>query len=405
MNAAYSHPLHARAPPRAPLALALIAALGTGAVPGLALAATYTVNSAGDSGDGNCAATCTLRDAVVAANANPGADTVTFASTLSGDTILLDIAGKGHITISDSLTIQGPGANRLVVSGGGVASGANGGIFYDRVYVGGNSLVLSGITLADGNTAGHGGALSFSSGSLTLSGVAIQNNHAQSFGGGFYMGGQSLSVIDSTISGNSSSNHGGGFVINYPTVSLVDSTISGNSAGGFGGGFYGRTGSNSLTIRNSTIVGNGSGSTGGGFLLNKSTVVLTNSIVANNTAPTDAEFDGATQTATPTNVVANFSLIEGAYSVSGTFGGSNNIFGQDPKLGPLTNNGGPTQTLALLSGSPAIDAGNNATCETTDQRGVARPYDGDKNGSAICDLGAFEVGLDDLDTIFANGFD
>ncbi|HEY7872842.1 MAG TPA: choice-of-anchor Q domain-containing protein [Rudaea sp.] len=404
MNAVYSHSLHARVPLRAPLALALAAALGVAVMPGVAAATTYTVTSTGDAGNGTCSATCTLRDAVIAANLNPGADTITFASTLSGDTILLDIAGKGHIAITDSLTIQGPGANRLTVSGGGVASGAAGGIFYDKVYIGGNSLALSGITLADGNTASHGGALSFSSGSLTLSGVAIQNNQAQSFGGGFYMGGQTLSVIDSTISGNSSSNHGGGFAINYPTVSLVDSTISGNSANGFGGGFYGRTGSNSLTIRNSTISGN-SASEGGGFLLNKSNVMLTNSIVANNTAPTGAEFFGATQTATPTNVTANFSLIEGGYSVSGTFSGANNIFGQDPKLGRLANNGGPTQTQALLPGSPAIDSGNNGTCETTDQRGQSRPYDGDKNGSAICDMGAFEVNFIDLDTIFANGFD
>ncbi len=394
MNAVYSHPLHARAPLRAPLALALAAALG------VAHAATYTVTSASDSGNGTCAvASCTLRDAVAAANLNTGADTITFASTLSGDTITLDIAGQGHIAITDSLTIQGPGANRLTVSGGGVTSGADGGIFYDKVYVGGNFLALSGITLADGNTAGHGGALSFSYGSLTLSGVAIQNNQAQTFGGGFYMGGHTLSVIDSTISGNSSSNHGGGFAINYPTVSLIDSTISGNSAGGFGGGFYGRTGSNTLTVRNSTISGNSAGTLGGGFLLNKSNVTLTNSIVANNTAPSGAEFLGATQTGTPTNVTANFSLIEGGYSVSGTFSGSNNIFGQDPKLGPLAPNGGPTQTLALLPGSPAIDAGSNAlTPSTYDQRGPGFP----RIFNGTIDIGAFE---NQGDRIFTNGFE
>ena len=78
-------------------------------------------------------------------------------------------------------------------------------------------------------------------------------------------------------------------------------------------------------------------------------------------------------------------------------GGSADITGQDPKLGPLTNNGGPTETRALLHGSPAIDAGNPATpgsggnaCEATDQRGVARPQDGDADGVATCDIGAFE---------------
>jgi CSLREA domain-containing protein len=105
MNALHLHPPSARAPSRAPLALALAVALGIAAPPGLVHAATYMVTSSGDSGDGTCDATCTLRDAVAAANANSGADTIMFASTLSGDTILLDIAGKGNIPISDSLTI------------------------------------------------------------------------------------------------------------------------------------------------------------------------------------------------------------------------------------------------------------------------------------------------------------
>lgn len=399
MNVVYSHPLHARAPRRAPLALALIAALG------VAHAATYTVTSADDSGTGTtCGTTCTLRQAIGAANVNAGGDTITFASTLSGDTILLDIANKGHIAITDSLTIQGPGANRLTVSGGGVASTTDGGIFSDNVPASGNALTLSGITLTNGNTAGKGGAVSFAYGHLTLSRVAIQNSYAQAFGGGFYKGSGTLNVNYSTISGNSAGNSGGGFSANYPTTSLIDTTISGNTANGSGGGFYART---TISVFNSTISGNTANSIGGGAWISKQNGYFTNSIVANNSAPSMSEFACTAQSNGASSVTANNSLIEGSYACTGggTFTGSNNILGQDPKLGPLTNNGGPTQTLALLPGSPAIDSGNNATCETTDQRGVTRPYDGDKNGSAICDMGAFEVGLDDLDTIFSNGFD
>ena len=405
MKNATLHSPCARAPARAPLALALAGALGIAAVPGLALAATYTVTSTGDAGSGTCAATCTLRDAVAAANANSGADTIAFASTLSGDTIVLDIAGKDHIVITDNLTIQGPGANLLTVSGGNVASSHKGGIFE---FTGG-SLTVSDITFADGKSSDRGGALSFSNyGQLTLTRAAIQDCYAQSFGGGIYKNSGTLSVAYSTISGNHAGNFGGGFSSNYSVTSLVDSTISGNSAGGFGGGIYGRMSGSGLTVINSTISGNSAGAEGGGFLLFKSNATLTNSIVANNTANYGAEFFAGTQGFVSSNVVANNTLIEGSYAFSpsgGTFSGANNIFGQDPRLGPLTNNGGPTQTLALLPGSPAIDAGDNGTCETTDQRGQPRPYDGDKNGSAICDMGAFEVGFDDLDTIFANGFD
>jgi CSLREA domain-containing protein len=401
VNKATLHLPGVRAPSRAPLALALTAALGVAVLPGLAQATTYLVATSGDAGDGSCDATCTLRDAVLAANANPGADTITFASTLSGDTILLDIAGKGNIKITDSLTIQGPGANLLTVSGGNATSSDSGGL----VHVTTNSLTvsISGITLANGHTTGVGGALAAALGTVNLSGVAIQNSYAQMFGGGFDLpNGGAVNITHSTISGNSAGSSGGGFVTNYATVSLVDSTVTGNYAAAGGGGFYVR---GALTVNNSTISGNSANGFGRGFWLAKFDGTLTNSIVANNANGGGDEFDATGQLGVPNNVTANNTLIEGSYSVSGTFSGANNILGQDPKLGPLTNNGGPTQTLALLPGSPAIDAGNNGTCETTDQRGVARPYDGDKNGSAICDMGAFEVGYDDLDTIFANGFD
>lgn len=383
-----------QAPSRAPLALALAAALGIATLPGLAQATTYLVTTSGDSGDGTCDATCTLRDAVLAANANAGADTITFASSLSGDTILLDIAGKGNIKITDNLTIQGPGANLLTVSGGNVASSDSGGL----VHVTTNSLTVSiyGITLTNGHTTGVGGALAAALGTVNLSGVAIQDSYAQTFGGGFDLpNGGAVNITHSTISGNSAGGSGGGFVTNYATVSLVDSTVTGNYAGAGGGGFYVRA---ALTVNNSTISGNSANGFGRGFWLSKFDGTLTNSIVANNTNGGGNEFD-ATGQGVPNNVTANNTLIEGSYSVSGTFSGANNIFGQDPMLGPLTNNGGPTRTLALLPGSPAIDAGDNGTCETTDQRGVMRP-DGKPGGVGTCDMGAFEV-----DTIFANGFE
>lgn len=320
-----------------------------------------------------------------------------FASSLSGDTITLDIEGKGHIGILDTLTIQGPGANLLAVSGGGVANMVDGGILASAA-----NLTLSGITLTNGNTAGQGGALSFGLGTLTMSGVTIRNCHAASFGGGFYKGSGTLTIDDSTISGNSTNSSGGGFTVNYSTTSVANSTISGNYAASGGGGFYVRGG---LTVINSTISGNSANGFGRGFWLTKFDGTLTNSIIANNADSGGNEFDAYGQQSVPSNIAANNTLIEGSYHVDGTFSGANNILGQDPLLGTLDYKGGPTQTLALLPGSPAIDAGDNATCAADDQRGVARPYDGDANGTASCDMGAFEVGLIDRDRIFANGFD
>ena len=388
-----------RAFSRAPLALALASALGIAAIPGIAAGSTYMVTSSGDSGNGTCAVdACTLRDAVAAATS--GSDTVTFASTLSGDTIVLDIAGKGHIAISNSLTIQGPGANHLTVSGGNVVTSSDGGIFaLSGSY---RSFTVSGITLAEGNTTGSGGALvagGFQN-DVTLNYVALVNNHAGSGGGGFYTGHETITVSHSTISGNSAGVFGGGFSSNYGSVALTNTTVMGNSAGsgfnGSGGGFYIR---GPLSVNNSTITGNTSG-LGSGFELNAYSGTLTNSIVSANSNP-NQQFLSTGQGRT-TTLTANYDLINGSYYVGlgATFSGAHLITGEDPMLGPLADNGGPTQTLALLPGSPAIDAGDNSTCETTDQRGVARSSDGDHNGSAVCDIGAFE-----FDRIFADGFE
>ena len=85
-----------------------------------------------------------------------------------------------------------------------------------------------------------------------------------------------------------------------------------------------------------------------------------------------------------------------------TINGANNITGTDPMPGPLRDNGGSTLTHALLPGSPAIDAADNPSCESTDQRGRGRPSDGDGDQVADCDMGAFELPSDDM---FADGFE
>jgi hypothetical protein len=164
-------------------------------------------------------------------------------------------------------------------------------------------------------------------------------------------------------------------------MQIVNSTIAQNIAVGNGGGIYGFA-----YINNATISGNsalsGAGGIGGGIYAFSETI-LVNSIVANNP-------QGGNCAAT-TSISNGFNL-----SSDGTcpFGGMGDLSNTDPMLGPLGNNGGPTQTMALLPGSPAIDSGNPSGCTDslgnllrTDQRGMPRP---DKEDTGGCDRGAYE---------------
>jgi hypothetical protein len=180
-------------------------------------------------------------------------------------------------------------------------------------------------------------------------------------------------LLGSTFSGNSAASGGG--IENDSTLTVTDCTLSGNSAASGGGIVNAGT----LTLTSSTIADNsassfGSGIYGGGFGMGS----VRNTIVAGNTAPfgPDIAFGIPSQ---GHNLIGNGTNGTG-FSVTDLVGTSTNPI--DPLLGPLQDNGGPTQTMALLSGSPAIDAGDNTGAPTTDQRGFPRIV-----GSAI-DIGA-----------------
>jgi predicted outer membrane repeat protein len=199
----------------------------------------------------------------------------------------------------------------------------------------------------------------------------VVDNHSDTWGGGIYTVGSAselLTVIDSTFSGNTAATNGGALAGVGP-VTIVNTTFSGNTAAQGGAldiwGWY-----SYVTITNSTITNNTASTTGGGIYdeITVGYINLQNSIVAGN--------DGG-DTAGPVT----------------DQGG--NLIGGDPKLGPLADNGGPTQTHLPLLGSPAIDAGSNTVCAAApvnnlDQRGITRPIDGDGSGTATCDSGAVE---------------
>ena len=299
---------------------------------------------------------------------------------------------------------------------------AQGGGIYS--YLGGvtlvNSTVSNNTALATTTAVGMetqiqavgGGVYSYLALSLTNS--TVSGNQAKigtagtatayaTFGGGIGISANSTdhhTITGSTISGNSA-NYGGGIEANgYLTI--TNSTFSGNSASaGTSGSFGPGSGAVSayftlgLTLQNSTIAFNSSaGYTGGVFAPNAGTLTINSTIISNNTAA-DPGFAADLGAYTAITVSGANSLITSSDDVV-TF--DNPPLTVDPVLRALANNGGPTQTHALIASSPAVATGNNAAILTTDQRGPGFP----RSIDGLTDIGAFELGND---RIFANGFE
>jgi uncharacterized repeat protein (TIGR01451 family) len=421
------------------------------------------VTTNADSGPGS------LRQAIL--DACPNA-TIVFSSNLAGPVTLT----SGELLIDKNLTIQGPGANLLTiarstnagtpafrvftttagftvnisgltVSNGFVASGNDGGGIFNQnsttltltnVKVSGNSTADAGLS-----RAGFGGGI-YNKGTLNLIGSTVNGNvtgkgitdgsGSGGNGGGIYNSSGVLTIIDSTISGNATGNgaqpgstsvhdgDGGGIYNALGTLALINSTVSSNttstgssqSFGGHGAGVYNQTGGTmsltSCTVVNNIASGGFGGSAGGGIYSGSSPASLGNTIVANNVATNSPDLFGSYDS-------QDYNLIKDPTGATISGATTHNITGQDPNLGPLANNGGLTQTHALLTGSPALDAGSNALlpqdtfdldsdANTTellpvDQRGPGfqRVADSsDANTTQTVDIGAYEaqVSVEDI---------
>ena len=321
-----------------------------------------------DSGSGS------LRQAILDACAG---STIMFANNVTG-TITLS---GGRIVIDKNLTIMGPGANLLTVQNTAAPSATS------RVFNvnSGVTATISGLTISGGNlSSGNGGGI-LNGGTLNVTNSTISNNSAPGgFGGGIYNAAGTVNVTNSTISNNSAT--GGGGINNFTggTLTVTNSTISNNSIMG-GGGSGGIANFSTLTVTNSTIANNSAGTAGGG-INNFGTVNSRNTIIAGNTAGLGPDFLG-TLTSQGYNLIGNTTNT----TISG---GSNDILNMNPMLGPLQNNGGPTQTMRPLPGSPAINAGNNCVLTangcgnnnpalTTDQRGFNRQVGGTVDSGAV----------------------
>ena len=335
-------------------------------------AATNTVTTTADSGAGS------LRQAVVSATAS---NTINFSVT---GTITLT---SGEISLDKDLTISGPGADVLAVSGNSAS----------RIFnVATNATVtVSGLTLKNGtDTTGAGGGI-HSAGTLILTACTITNCQAGagtplSGGGAIFVVTGAVSIVNSTLDNNQATggagDESGGAVYNANgSVMISNSTISANIAhgtNGFGGGVFNESGS--ITLISSTVAFNTAVGTGGGIDNSSGAFSVGDSIVAQNTATNAPDATGSFAS-------NGFNLIGVGDDAPDFADGVNDdhvgfaAAPLDPTLGPLQNNGGTTFTHELLPGSPAINAGSCLSTNATDQRGDPRP------GGPACDIGAFEV--------------
>jgi hypothetical protein len=360
-----------------------------------------------------------LREAIALSNALAGGETILFDPTLyaSGPaeiTLTYDGPDGGsapdRLSIGSSdLAIQGPGADRLTISGDNLTQ-----IFYANSALGsGTALSISGLTLTEGN-AGGGGAIYVKWADLTLDSVRIVGNSA-TFGGGIASEDvYQLKIINSEISENTAYAAGGGiFDTRYgleeaPGLQIINSTISTNTvtySGGQGGGLYSWRDDDSslvaLTIVNSTIAAN-TAATGGGIYSETVTgddyIQLLNSIVADNVDLLNAPSD-----------IEGLDIAFGMYNLIGLGGSgglSDNVAGnlvlnglESARLMPLDFYGGPTRTHALKYDSPAAEAGDSGIASLWDldfdQRGFERDVDNTYAFGDNVDIGAFELAVDD----------
>jgi hypothetical protein len=357
------------------------------ALAGPAAADTFNVTTTADD-VGTCTpGACSVREAFAAADAHSGADVVNIPA---GHYVLTN----GELTIDegdDTLTVVGANARTTILD----AAGQSRVLFINDGFV-----TMSHLTFTGGNALGQGGGIFENDQTLTLDHVAVIGNTAiteDSFGGqgGGIFADEPLTMTNSVVAGNTadgssatfSGGQGGGIFGNEP-LTLTNVTVSNNIAtpadGGKvafphsqGGGIF--VNELDTTLTNVTMTGNqASGEdAGGGIFLNDDTK-FQNTLIAHNTV------DGVEN-----NCVNNDNTLTGDHNLEGGtdcgFTATGDIQNADPLAGALADNGGESDTQALLTGSLAIDHADGVTCPATDQRDLPRPQFGG------CDIGAFEV--------------
>ncbi|MBW4442205.1 MAG: DUF4347 domain-containing protein [Plectolyngbya sp. WJT66-NPBG17] len=383
----------------------------------------FFVTNTADNGIGS------LRQAVLDANADPGAETIRFTGAVftdaTADTITLT---TGQLLGSSDFTLNGTGANLLTISGnnasrvfqissgtvsinnlaianGNSGSAEGGGIFNFATLTLTNAILrnnigrlggglinvgnvaLNNVTVSSNRATEGGGINNNNNGVMTITNSTISGNTSSGAGGGIINLGlaanpTSLTITNSTISGNTSP--WGGGLLNYglrAIAAITNSTISGNTSSGTAGGI-GNDSDSTLSLLNATIANNTASSGGGGISRGSGTVNIKNTLIANNTHATSPDVRGVFVNQ------GNNLISRGDGSTDFTNGANGNIVGTiaapvNAFLAPLANNGGSTQTYSLLPGSPAINSGTSTGAPAQDQRGITR--------TGAIDIGALEL--------------
>jgi CSLREA domain-containing protein len=351
------------------LALVLLAWPALSAAP--AHAATFTVTKTTDTNDGNCNADCSLREAVIRANAAAGADLIEIPTgyyqlTIAGSD---DTAAAGDLDITSKLTLKAMGP---------VTVDAGGGHRVVHVLASGTAT-LSGLRVTGGATTGSGGGI-FNDGNVTLTNSTVSGNEAGDDnggdGGGIYNTG-TATVTNSTVSGNEAGDDGrGGGIHNADTLILTKTTVRGNSAD-FGGGGIHNFGT--LTLTKSTVSGNEAAAFGGGGgIRNLGTATVTKSTVSGNEATNGfggGIYNEGTATVTKSTVSGNSANVSGG-GIANNFDGTTTITGSTITANRAdfdTDDNGNGGGISRTGGTETVSIANSILAGNTDGPGTVHP--------------------------------
>ncbi len=390
--------------------VAMMGALALSAGQAAAAGKTYIPNKTGDHAPNGCThRDCTLREAVLTANAHPGRDTILLARKtydLSIPRTGEDDPNTGDLDVTDPVVIKHMGKGRAVIDANHI----------DRVLhvVTSNAdryTDLVKVVVRGGRTTLWGGGIMVGNGIIGLTNSVVTDNRADLEGGGIFaaLPAGELELVATTVKGNRAGADGGGVAshveTNIRTTTISGNTVSYNNPYAGGGGIYFYAVDAHLKMRNDTVANNRTQGSGGGILTDGAGR-LNNLTVARNVADSDSDGTGlggglaGGMLKVGNSIVAlnrygngNVSDCSGTYDSFGRnlltnssgcsgFPDPPNIVTGDPRLGRLANNGGPTETISLRRHSPAINHALKANAEQRDQRGNRRGNQPD--------IGAFE---------------